>query len=472
MKKKIAIGFISVLLLIFTIAFSGCIEEKLSIKAPETTVPPTTTPDQIPVEEEIEVLVKELGYDDEMAQYVAREANSWTDTQGNPVLQGWKGELRGTREQHEESKMSVDGLAEVEIKITKKLSQKIKEEIPDYNEDNWHLEKVIRDKEANCFGYTQILFVLGTAINLSVVPIDVRVEIGNIRGDHSACLINLSDARNMILVDLISSPALISEPFMLEKEYEKVDNYFGLINKDNIMILHPRFRICDEDVLIAGIINSRGITYADLGEHQKAISEFTKAMEIDPKYAHVHYNRGKVYHESKEYQKAISDYTKAIELDPEYVEAYYNRGNTYTYLSEYKKAIYDYTRAIEIDPKDAVAYSSRGITYADLGEYQKAISDYTKAIELNPEYAGAYSNRGFAYYESKEYQKAISDYTKAIELDPEYAGTYVRRGTAYLIIGEPQKAQRDFDMAIGLDPRLEGVVQKIFDCFIAEGGYE
>ena len=52
-----------------------------------------------------------------------------------------------------------------------------------------------------------------------------------------------------------------------------------------------------------------------------------------------------------EYDSAIRDYTKAIELDPKFVDAYNNRGLSYDNKKEYDSAIRDYTKAIELDPK-------------------------------------------------------------------------------------------------------------------------
>jgi tetratricopeptide (TPR) repeat protein len=37
-------------------------------------------------------------------------------------------------------------------------------------------------------------------------------------------------------------------------------------------------------------------------------------------------NRGNAYYRKRDYDRAIADYTKAIELDPNYANAYTNRG--------------------------------------------------------------------------------------------------------------------------------------------------
>ncbi len=65
------------------------------------------------------------------------------------------------------------------------------------------------------------------------------------------------------------------------------------------------------------------------------------------------YNRG-------DYKGAIQDYTKAIELNPRYALAYHWRGNAKFSLKDYRGAIQDYTKAIELDPKNAWLYLNRG----------------------------------------------------------------------------------------------------------------
>ena len=58
-----------------------------------------------------------------------------------------------------------------------------------------------------------------------------------------------------------------------------------------------------------------------------------------------YYNRGNVYRENDQYDKAISDYTKAIELNPRFSGAYNNRGVAYFFKREYEKAWDDVHKA-------------------------------------------------------------------------------------------------------------------------------
>jgi tetratricopeptide (TPR) repeat protein len=196
----------------------------------------------------------------------------------------------------------------------------------------------------------------------------------------------------------------------------------------------------------------RGMAYGKLGNHRQAISDFDRAIEIDPEKADAHDNRGATYAKLGNHRQAISDYDRAIEIDPEYALAYIDRGTAYRELGNHRKAISDYDSAIEINPKYADAYINRGAAYDILGNHRQAISDYDRTIEINPEYAEAYYNRGVAYGELGNHRQAISDYDRAIEINPKYADAYSNRGAAYGILGNHRQAIEDYDMAIEINP--------------------
>jgi len=157
------------------------------------------------------------------------------------------------------------------------------------------------------------------------------------------------------------------------------------------------------------------LTDKDGKEHDKAIADFSKAIELDPADAKAYRNRGLAYYYKREYDKAMADFNKAIDLNPEYAEGYYNRGTAYGAKGEYDKAIADFNKVIDLDPEYALAYGTRGLAYYYKGEYDKAIADYNK-VGLYAECARAYRTRGFAYTKLGEKEKAISDFEKCIEL--------------------------------------------------------
>ncbi len=78
---------------------------------------------------------------------------------------------------------------------------------------------------------------------------------------------------------------------------------------------------------ISAPYNNRGIVYSFLGQWDNAISDFSRAIEIDPTLELAYLNRANVYRNMKQWDKAISDYTKAIGIDPENTSAISGRQN-------------------------------------------------------------------------------------------------------------------------------------------------
>ena len=127
--------------------------------------------------------------------------------------------------------------------------------------------------------------------------------------------------------------------------------------------------------------------------------------------------RGLIYLSKREYDLAITDWTKAIELDPDDAVAYLNLGVVYAGKRDFEAAIADYNKAIDLAPENASAYNNRGVAYAGKRDFEAAIADYNKAIDLAPEDADVYCNRGEAWLHLKEWKKAKGDLTTAKDMD-------------------------------------------------------
>lgn len=181
-----------------------------------------------------------------------------------------------------------------------------------------------------------------------------------------------------------------------------------------------------------------------------------KATSADPNYFMGYFARACAWDDKKDYNKAIEDYSKAIELNPDFADAYYKRGFVWQgkkeydkAITEYDKAILNYSKDINIDSKNTESYFWRGVAFYHKADYNRAIEDYTKAIELNPNFADAYYNRGLALFAKKKYDEAIKDYNTVIDLDLEYADTYYfDRGNAWFAKKDYYKAIENYTEAI------------------------
>jgi len=138
--------------------------------------------------------------------------------------------------------------------------------------------------------------------------------------------------------------------------------------------------------------NNRGLAYFDQGKYEKAIADFSRAIELKRDYADGYYNRGLAYQKKREYSKSVVDYTEAIKINPGYLKAYINRGQVYSANGDHENALPDFRRAIEIAPLDTAGYFNLAYLYLALGKKEEAAAVYEKLLEINPDNAEARYN--------------------------------------------------------------------------------
>ena len=96
---------------------------------------------------------------------------------------------------------------------------------------------------------------------------------------------------------------------------------------------------------------------------------------------------------SRMFDEAISQFDRAIALDPKYVEAYVHKGLTLMEAGRYREAIECFRAVLGIDPTYTDAYVDIGRTYMKQGDVNKAEdvcdelakTDEKKAEELRQE---------------------------------------------------------------------------------------
>jgi uncharacterized Zn-binding protein involved in type VI secretion len=85
---------------------------------------------------------------------------------------------------------------------------------------------------------------------------------------------------------------------------------------------------------------------------------------------------------SGSYDRAINEFSKAIELNPNFAQLYYYRGYAYYVRTNYNEAITDFNKIIELNPRNAGAYYYRAIAYYVTSKFDQAWADVQKAESL------------------------------------------------------------------------------------------
>jgi S1-C subfamily serine protease len=123
------------------------------------------------------------------------------------------------------------------------------------------------------------------------------------------------------------------------------------------------------------------------GDHERTIRACTYLISFDdyarnPKRYLFWVTRARAYDAKGEHTKAISDFSQAIQLNPNHAKAYFERGYAYYQLGQHNRSVQDYTESIRLKADEPIFYWQRGEAYDAMGHQEKARADYQKAISL------------------------------------------------------------------------------------------
>lgn len=140
--------------------------------------------------------------------------------------------------------------------------------------------------------------------------------------------------------------------------------------------------------------NIRGCILAEYGISEGNRSSLREAYKIFKKLSTsgrecswtIYYNLGNTLTALGNHQKAIKKYKKALEIEPEDARIWKNLGSTYHYLGDHDAEMTCLDRALEINPEEPHALVSKGISYIiDNNRPLSAINYISRAIAVDPD---------------------------------------------------------------------------------------
>ncbi len=252
----------------------------------------------------------------------------------------------------------------------------------------------------------------------------------------------------------------------------------------------------------------RGLHYLNSWDHMKALSQFMKAIQIDPTYAEAYTGLSLCYNglglfgiltPREAFPKAKAAAEKALELDD-------SQGRAHAALA-FVKLVYDwdwygpdvdYRKAVELSPNNAEVLIAYDMYLTLLGRYKEAVEYCKSAIELDPltlehtlnlawiyNYAGmydeaiettnevlkiasseyAYSTLADSYFKKEMYPEAIAFYDSAFSLsgDSSTPVLLAAGGYVYARSGREDKAKEILNQLLSLSGS-----EKVSPIFIAQ----
>lgn len=170
-------------------------------------------------------------------------------------------------------------------------------------------------------------------------------------------------------------------------------------------------------IIVGGLFTVLGyLTWQQSHIWHDSITLWSNVVKHYPRSAMAYNNRGGAYINMKEYNKAILDYTQALNVNPHYMVSFDNLLKTYWISGKREKAIDLYKNKVREYPYYSEAYTRLGLTYWQMGKVNDAIILYQILVEITPNDAGVHKNLALIYFNIKEYRLAIRHFDKVQEL--------------------------------------------------------
>ncbi|HHT9152403.1 MAG TPA: tetratricopeptide repeat protein [Candidatus Hypogeohydataceae bacterium YC40] len=185
-----------------------------------------------------------------------------------------------------------------------------------------------------------------------------------------------------------------------------------------------------------------GRSYREIGEFDKAIEAFERGSLLkpptptSPAHAKLHNSTALTYDMMGNHEEAITEYDKAIKLDPTNDSFYNNKGFSYLLQGQVEAAISAFKKAIETNPNNKTAYGNLGYAYGLKGMYELALNQF----KLAGDEASAYNNLGYIYTKNGKLTEALESYNNALKLNPNIPNIYYNKGLAYELLGDTANA--------------------------------
>jgi tetratricopeptide (TPR) repeat protein len=219
----------------------------------------------------------------------------------------------------------------------------------------------------------------------------------------------------------------------------------------------------------------RGQSFQQLGNLDRALSDFNSLLTLNPNRSEVIFERGRVRYLLKQYEEARGDFETYLKTPPGETtrilykispgqtgisavttdqtdrrdQAYFHLGLCSIAQEEYDFAIQYLEEAISINPKEPDFYAEKGRALARIGDNVPAIESYEQALVLNPNHLPAI--QGLAQVKTGGDEVLLSQLDDLIADSAASAQTYKQRGFYRMNHADEEGAVADFSQAIVMD---------------------
>lgn len=215
--------------------------------------------------------------------------------------------------------------------------------------------------------------------------------------------------------------------------------------------------------------------------YDKAIKALQDGIDINPKWANLHYKKGLLHYQKNDLGNAKKSFTTAISNDTLYPLSYYQRGRVELALNDIENAASDFEKSrkkgldseyIRIIYDNAQDFNMQSVKKFADSKVDSAIKLIDNAIAINPLKSEYHFKKGEYFIALSKNNEAVTSLTTAVKLDPQLIEAWFKLGLAYFNLGNYTTAGTNFKQAIDFNTNHFMARKGLGDAFYALKDYK
>lgn len=203
---------------------------------------------------------------------------------------------------------------------------------------------------------------------------------------------------------------------------------FGL--RDYYGAAHLLEELATAGTAFADVHHLLGLCRSLLGQHQRALGEFDRALALNPRYIEAHIHRGIVLSELGRPDEAEAAFLAAAAHDPR-LETGFTR---------------------HVSARLANQHAALGEAYAEAGAVREAIRELERAVTFGPEFHDLRYRLARLHLEAGNALVAREQLERILAANPAFVDARAALGLAHYLAGDPDGARLQWAMVLDRHP--------------------
>ena len=189
--------------------------------------------------------------------------------------------------------------------------------------------------------------------------------------------------------------------------------------------------------------------------HQESLKDLNNTLKENPYDSEAYFYKGLNYKELGDIEKAISQFQTTVEQNPFHVMAYEQLAFIYASMGDTTLALMFFDNALSVDSSNIKTWYNKGKYLQDLERYNESEKCYYAILKRDNFNEFANYNLGYIHFLRQEYEMAANYFSDAIYTNSAYADAYYSRGLCFNALKNIPQARVDFQTALRLDETFE-----------------